>query len=168
MKWLVQLAGCDEGQYVEILSDDEGRIKARVDDTVIEFSLSEFASGRLMVNQNDQVQVLDYRRADSGIELIDSLGSTSAKIVDERDTWLGEGSDVQASGTITVAMPGRVVKVNVEAGDTVAQGDCVCVIEAMKMENDVRAPRDGVVARVNIESGNAVEAGQVLIELESE
>jgi biotin carboxyl carrier protein len=70
-----------------------------------------------------------------------------------------------ASGPVTVKspMPGRVVKVLVKAGARVSGGQPVVVVEAMKMENELRAPRAGAVLDVRCAEGAAVEAGQDLV-----
>jgi biotin carboxyl carrier protein len=57
------------------------------------------------------------------------------------------------------------MKVLVKAGDKVTKGSPVCVIEALKMENDVPAPADGVVASVNVKSGDSVKTDEVLLTL---
>jgi len=62
-------------------------------------------------------------------------------------------------------MPGTIVKVNVSVGQQVKKGDVLCVLEAMKMENDICAPSDGTVASVNCNKGSSVEVGQLLISL---
>ena len=62
-------------------------------------------------------------------------------------------------------MPGRVVRVLVEPGDRVAAGQGLAVVEAMKMENEVAAPADGVVSDVRAAPGDSVEAGGVLVTL---
>jgi 3-methylcrotonyl-CoA carboxylase alpha subunit len=78
-----------------------------------------------------------------------------------RDTAGGAGSD------LTLApMPGRVVSVHVAAGDTVAEGDRLVVLEAMKMEHTLLAGRDGSVAEVLVNADDQVEAGAALIQLE--
>ncbi|MSP63788.1 MAG: biotin/lipoyl-binding protein [Myxococcales bacterium] len=59
-------------------------------------------------------------------------------------------------------MPGKVVKVLVQVGDAVKAGQGLLVVEAMKMENELRAPRDGAVADVSAREGQSVEAGQIL------
>ena len=59
-------------------------------------------------------------------------------------------------------MPGRIVKVFVSQGDTVEQGDTLCVVEAMKMEHAVKAPSAGVVEELHAFEGAQVEDGQVL------
>jgi biotin carboxyl carrier protein len=63
-------------------------------------------------------------------------------------------------------MPGRVVKVLVKSGDTVAARQPLVIVEAMKMENELRAPRAGTVADVRVSEGQSVEANAVLVVLE--
>ena len=72
-----------------------------------------------------------------------------------------------ASGAIkvTAPMPGTILNVKVSAGQQVKKGDVICVLEAMKMENDIPAPQDGVVASINIQKGASVNAGDVLASL---
>ncbi len=63
-------------------------------------------------------------------------------------------------------MPGRVVRVLVTAGDHVTAKQPVVVVEAMKMENELRTPRDGVVTEVRVSAGVTVESGAVLVVIE--
>ncbi len=66
---------------------------------------------------------------------------------------------------ITSPMPGTILNVKVSAGQSVKKGDVICVLEAMKMENDIPAPCDGVVASVNVQKGASVAAGDVIASL---
>ena len=75
-----------------------------------------------------------------------------------------------AAGTVGAAkvtspMPGTILDVKVTVGQKVAKGDTVCVLEAMKMENEIPAPQDGVIASVNVQKGASVNAGDVLVSL---
>lgn len=72
-----------------------------------------------------------------------------------------------AAGSINVTspMPGTILNINVSAGQSVKKGETLCVLEAMKMENDIPAPQDGVVASVNVSKGASVQAGDLLISL---
>jgi 3-methylcrotonyl-CoA carboxylase alpha subunit len=72
----------------------------------------------------------------------------------------GAGADV-----IRTAMPGRVVRILVSEGEQVAKGAPVIVVEAMKMENELEAPREGTVARICVSEGDQVEGKTVLVEL---
>ena len=65
--------------------------------------------------------------------------------------------------TLTAPLPGKITHVAVEAGDTVAAGDTLLVIEAMKMENELKAGAPGTVAEVRVRPGQAVNAGDVLV-----
>lgn len=67
---------------------------------------------------------------------------------------------------LSAPMPATVTRVNVAAGDTVSDGDVVILLEAMKMELPIRAPRDGKVARVNCREGELVQPGEQLVDLE--
>lgn len=63
---------------------------------------------------------------------------------------------------ITAPMPGNILKVNVTMGQKVAKGDVLCILEAMKMENDIVAPDDGTVNSVNTQKGATVNSGDLL------
>ena len=63
-------------------------------------------------------------------------------------------------------MPGRIVRLLVGVGQEVEAGQVMLVLEAMKMENELRAPRKGVVMSIFVSEGDPVEAGRRLIELE--
>jgi biotin carboxyl carrier protein len=67
---------------------------------------------------------------------------------------------------LTASMPGKVVRVLAKPGDTVAAGQGVVVIEAMKMQNEVRAAKDGMVKTLLAREGANVNAGEVLAILE--
>ena len=62
-------------------------------------------------------------------------------------------------------MPGTILDIKVSVGQSVKKGDVICVLEAMKMENDIPAPCDGVVASVNVQKGASVAANDVLASL---
>jgi len=83
---------------------------------------------------------------------------------------LGAHSGAQggAAGAIVSPMPGTIVKVPVRVGDVVAERDLLVVLEAMKMEHRIEAPRDGVVKSVAVVPGALVAGGATLVELESE
>jgi acetyl/propionyl-CoA carboxylase alpha subunit len=100
-----------------------------------------------------------------------SLGAErfSAEALDERTRAIREmtGGETDTADRMVIApMPGLVVKVEVEVGQQVKAGQGVVVVEAMKMENELKAPADGVVARVEVKPGQTVDKGATLIVLE--
>lgn len=75
------------------------------------------------------------------------------------------GAGGGASGELRAAMPGKVVKLLVQAGDTVKAGQGLLVIEAMKMENELRAAGAGKVSSIAVREGQTVDGGQLLISI---
>ena len=92
----------------------------------------------------------------------------SIKIVDPKRLRSGQNSGGHHHGVaeIVAHMPGKVVRVHVEAGATVEKGAGVVVVEAMKMQNEMKSPRAGVVVSLNVKPGDTVNAGDVLAVLE--
>lgn len=71
-----------------------------------------------------------------------------------------------AAGAVLAIMPGKIIRVLIEPGQQVEEGAPVCVLEAMKMENELRAPKAGCVRAVHVKSGDDVQKDQVLVEIE--
>ena len=71
----------------------------------------------------------------------------------------------QGAVKVNAPMPGKILKVNVNAGAAVKKGDVLLVLEAMKMENEICAPQDGTVATVECAAGDSVESGKVLVSM---
>jgi acetyl-CoA/propionyl-CoA carboxylase biotin carboxyl carrier protein len=95
-----------------------------------------------------------------------SSGNTRSR-PDEAESDDDEEVVIEGDGErIAAEMQGTILSVDVEEGDEVASGDVVCVLEAMKMENDVVAERGGTVAQVLVEEGESVDMGDVLVVLE--
>ena len=70
-----------------------------------------------------------------------------------------------AGEAVTAPMPGNILKVNVKTGDAVKAGTVLCVLEAMKMENEIMAPADGTVTQVLVQKGSTVDTGAPLVVL---
>lgn len=84
-----------------------------------------------------------------------------------KEMGLSLGS-VQTDDEVYAPMPGIILEVHVKEGDSVSQGDYLCVLEAMKMENALTAPRDGIIKSANISEGDTVDKGKLLIEFETD
>jgi acetyl-CoA/propionyl-CoA carboxylase biotin carboxyl carrier protein len=78
----------------------------------------------------------------------------------------GHGAHSTVAGAIVAPMQGTILKVLVEAGQSIEAGDVVCILEAMKMENHIAATQEGTVAEVAVSAGDVVETGQTLVTIE--
>lgn len=76
------------------------------------------------------------------------------------------GKRGRGDGRIKPPMPGKVVEVQVKVGDEVHEGSPLLVLEAMKMQNDLKCPMDGVVTQVHVKDGQNVESSTVMVEIE--
>lgn len=69
------------------------------------------------------------------------------------------------SATVNAPMPGTILKMNVKVGDTIAKNDLVCILEAMKMENEIFAAESGKVVAINAPQGSTVNSGDPIVTL---
>ena len=92
-----------------------------------------------------------------------SAPTLSAPASAEKKVKASNDSD-DANG-VKAPMPGTILDVKVSVGQAVKKGDVICVLEAMKMENDIPAPNDGIVKSINVQKGASVNAGDTLVSL---
>ncbi len=71
-----------------------------------------------------------------------------------------------AQETVEVPLTGKIIGVNVKPGDVVKEGDVLCLLESMKMENPILAPVSGTVTEIKVEAGQVVETGNTLAIIE--
>ena len=86
-----------------------------------------------------------------------------AKVTDRRSLEALSGVNEADQGKIVSSIPGAVVRVQVAVGQSVSEGEVLLVVEAMKMENEFKAPFDGIVEQIYVNPGETVEGGQTLI-----
>ena len=99
--------------------------------------------------------------------LVDVMGvATDVAVVDPRRRSLKLGGGA-ASGVLSAQMPGRVVRLMVTPGTPVKKGQPLLVLEAMKMENEIKSPSDGTLAEVYVTEGQAVETGAKLARVDA-
>ena len=76
-----------------------------------------------------------------------------------------KAAPVAGGKPVNAPMPGNILAVNVKVGDKVEKGAVLCILEAMKMENEIMAPEAGTVAAINVTKGATVQSGDVLVTL---
>jgi biotin carboxyl carrier protein len=102
---------------------------------------------------------------DGTLQIHDGRQVFTAEVVDPR-AWRGRrhgGAEAQGRQQVTAPMPGKVIRVLVKPGDPVEAGQGLVVVEAMKMQNEIRSPKSGVIERVLANEGQPVNAGEVLL-----
>lgn len=166
MELVVRCDGREE--RVEVQRDGE-TYRVKVGDRLYEVeSASAGPLVRSLLIGRDQFEVA-VRRNHGGHYVVTSGGATSVVEVVDPLTHLARASvaarRADALQRVTAYMPGKVVSVLVEEGQTVEAGQGVVVLEAMKMENEIQAERAGIVRRIMVRSGEAVEGGDPLFEL---
>lgn len=111
---------------------------------------------------------IEHDVAEPGSEAVDSLLIAEGGQVWQLTIWRAAGGTAGAAGdgAILAPMPGRVIAVDVAAGDTVAKGQKLLTLEAMKMEHGLTAPFDGLVAELNAAVGSQVQVDALLVRIE--
>lgn len=121
-------------------------------------------AAEFQLREGDRVRTLGVRRTDRGVAMQLRGHGVLAEVVDPRRAALSLAGGKDA-GAVATQMPGVVVRLMVEVGQAVELGAPVIVVEAMKMENELRAPSTGVVRAILVEPGQAVEAGTLLVSI---
>ncbi|SRR5216683_967600 len=115
-------------------------------------------------------QSYDVRQESTGGEpgIVVGREHFGVTVRDPRSLRARRRSDTAGDGIkkITAPMPGKVVRILVAAGAEVEAGQSVLVIEAMKMQNELKSPKKGILRKIAVGEGSAVEAGQILAEVE--
>ena len=167
MKYVVDVNG--ERTTVELSGGDEVRVGGR---TLHARLVDVEGTPVSLLTVGERVYRVVARRGDERGRYAVSLdGHTFAvEALDERTRAIrdlsGAGGAAAGPAPLVAPMPGLVVRVNVAVGDQVAAGQGLVVMEAMKMENELRAASAGTVRAVHAQPGAAVNKGAVLVELE--
>ena len=160
-----------EGREARVSVERSGtHYRVTVDDRAYEIDLERFgAAGRSLIYAGTQHEVSVKPLTDGRYQVASSRGLAEVEVVDPLTHLAREARQAdRATGPrrMTADMPGRVVELLVEEGATVEAGDGVLVLEAMKMENEIRSEQPGVVRRFFVQPGEAVESGDDLFEID--
>jgi len=160
----------DEKHEIEIKHAD-GKVFAKVDGREYELEASEPEPNvYLFKNKGKVYEVFVAERKNSVDPLQVRIGSSEleVRLIDPKRLRGTVGNEADADGLAVIksAMPGKVVRILVEKGDEVEKGDGLLVVEAMKMQNELKSPKAGTVKEIKVEEGSTVAAGDVLAMIE--
>jgi len=155
------------------LASETGAVEVTIDGKTTRYDVVPSPSGGYSVVRPDgrQAEVVPYRDPDWATRVRVGPELVRFELLDELTALVLSASGkkgFKGAGDLKAAIPGRVLRILVKPGDRVASGQPLVVLEAMKMENDVRAPRDATVRSVEVEPGRAVGAGEVLVRFETD
>lgn len=155
----------DKQFEIEILGDGKVLIDGK-EHHVDYFSLEESLFSVIQDNKSYEIAI-EGNTNDYEVQMLGRL--YEAKVLDQRALLLAQrkGGIGGGSGEVHSPMPGLIVDVLVNEGDTVTQGATVVVLESMKMQNELKAPCDGVVESIACEKGQTVNKGDLLVNVES-
>jgi len=150
-----------------VAHDRRGRRAVQIDDGELrEVDAVLVQNGRaLSLRVNGAMHLIDLTpRAERGALDTTVRGRTlSLKVMDELHALAQQSLEQAGGGAISAEIPGVVVSVAVQEGQTVQAGDALLVLEAMKMQNEIAAPVHGVVEEIKVKTGQSVNAGDLLV-----
>ena len=162
VKYEVLLAGKTRVVELARVADDW---KISLDGKELDASVAEVAPNTFSVLLNGEShQIRIAPRADGTLTVHTGLAEYHAEVTDPR-VWRGRrhgALEVEGRQQVVAPMPGKVVRVLVSEGDAVEAGQGLLVVEAMKMQNEIRSPKNGKVEKLLAREGLAVNAGDVL------
>jgi acetyl/propionyl-CoA carboxylase alpha subunit len=154
-----------------LIQDDGSRVHAEIDGRGYELDVRESGVGAYVLIA--QAAVFDCRvagRPDAGKSIGVIVGATQYSVTLIDPKRLRGASDAVAhadeAARIVAPMPGKVVRVLVNVGDRIEAGAGIVVVEAMKMQNEMKSPKAGTVVGLNVDVGATVNAGDVLAVVE--
>jgi biotin carboxyl carrier protein len=144
---------------------------AEVDGRRYEFEVHESGpNGYLLISQGRVFNCRIEGRPESGREIDVIVGTTVYAVTITDPKRLRSATPASAHGSdaarIVASMPGKVVRVMVEVGARVAAGEGIVVVEAMKMQNEMKSPKAGTVVALSVQAGATVNGGDVLAVIE--
>ena len=142
------------------------RIRIKVDDQWYNVEIGDITATPIEVRVNDETFFIEIEATPQ--ERTSNVRRTRSVEIEDHPvvSRYTESQQSPNENILRSPMPGRVMSINVRPGDTVYEGDEVCVVEAMKMENHVAAEKSGTVAEVRVSSGSSVGAGDILAVIE--
>jgi biotin carboxyl carrier protein len=162
VKFEVRIAGTI---HVVELEHNADHWRVTLDGQSLDADAVEIAPNTFSILLRGQSHEIRVTPSPSGmLTLQTGLEEFTAEVLDPR-AWSGRrhrALEAEGRQQVVAPMPGKVVRLLVKAGDTVEAGQGLLVVEAMKMQNEIRSPKSGVVERLLAQEGQPVNAGEVL------
>lgn len=154
---------------LEVRQDKEG-LHVRLDDREFQVDFFQVDPGLYSLLIGGRSFEIDLLEMEEALMVLVDGQPFRVEIQDDRERRLraaaGKGEVRAGKRVVTAPMPGKVVKLLVRPGDAVQPGNGIIVVEAMKMENELKAPVAGTVKEIRVEEGKAVSGGEVLVVIE--
>jgi biotin carboxyl carrier protein len=159
----------DKERELEIIRQGDHHYRVIVDGNAHEVDARHCSPDLLSVLVDNVSHDISFSFDENNVHLNFRNRHFNIEVLDERRMRMrGVRSDLDLSGPeiIKTSMPGKVVKILVEAGQEVEPGTGVIIVEAMKMENEIRCRNGGVIKNIQVEAGQTIEADVTLMEIE--
>ena len=168
MKLIAELANAQHAVEIKI---NGTHLTAEIDGRIYELEASEPEPNvRLFKHEHRIYQIFVSPNANAGEPSAVSVGGQhfEIKIIDPKRLRGSQSAGANGDGAseIKTAMPGKLVRILVEIGAEIKKGDGVLIVEAMKMQNEMKAAKDGIVKEIRFAEGATVNAGDVLAVIE--
>ena len=157
----------DKEFLVEIIDDRHVSVDGKIIEVDFESVRSQPVFSLIVDGKSYEAYVYD---GEEDLEVLIKGRLYHSRVEDERERRLraASGGGVVDSGIfhLKAPMPGLVVSVSVEEGQEVKKGDVLLILESMKMQNELKCPRDGIVGRILVTGGDSVEQRQKMLSVE--
>lgn len=165
------IAAINEEQYDINIIRKEEKVFAEIDGRCYELEVTEPESNiYLLKNEGKIYEVFVSPNSNTNEPKQVKIGTSELEIniIDPKSFrgTIGVSGNTDGIAEIKTAMPGKVVRILLKQDQEVKEGEGVIIVEAMKMQNEMKSPKDGVIKEVNFNEGDTVNAGDILVVIE--
>lgn len=159
----------DQQQFiVDLVETMDGHVSAKINDQLFSADIKKIDENSYTILHNNRLQRAHVAVSKEHIYVsVDGESYIFGHVDPNRSVFRGGSDNDRADENIISApMPGKILKMIAKDGQKVAKNTTLFIVEAMKMENEVKAPRDGVVKKVHFQEDDLVSVGAVIVELD--
>lgn len=151
--------------HIVEFSDRRGETEILLDGQPVNVEFQKLNGSHCLISRNGRVVDALVHQQGNRCTVILSGKTYLMELLDQRLQLAAESDAPKGAQSIKAQMPGRVVKLLKSIGDAVEKNTAVLLIEAMKMQNEIRSPRRGILAQIAVKEGQPVNTGQLLFEV---